>query len=112
MEQRYEKFRTSGQAAVKLRIASEDFFREELPETLRRAYGAYLRQRIRPAVELLIREEQTEKLEALWNLGWIPAGQLGDFLHLAAEVHKNEAFLWLLEKKQSSLGFPPRDFSL
>ena len=111
MEERFEKFRESKQAAVKLQIALEDYFREDLPQRMRDAYGTYLKMRIRPAAEQLIREEKLDKLDRLWTRGWIPL-PLDSFLRLAAEEHKNAAFLWLLEKKQETGGFSPRDFSL
>ena len=112
MNGRYEKFRQSRQAAVKLRIAVEDYFQEDLPEVCRSAYGTYLQQRSRPASELLIRREDTEGLQKLWDLSWFPKAQMDDLLRLAAEEHKNAAFVWLLRKKQEFCGFPPRDFSL
>lgn len=111
-DERFEKFRTSQQPGIKLSIAAEDYFLEELPEKYRAAYGAYLQQRIRPAVELLIQNEGTEELEKLWSLGCIPVRQMDDFLLLASRKHKNAAFAWLLQKKQESCGFSPRDFSL
>ena len=111
-EQRYDKFRTSLQAKVKLEIALEDFFTPGLPDVCRNAYGAYLRQRIRPAVELLIEQEDTEKLEALDRLGMLPTNLVDGFLQTAVNRRKNAAMVWLLRKKQDCLGFAPRDFSL
>ncbi len=106
--ERYQKFQESKQAAVKLDIALEDFFREE--ETHREVYGQYLRQRIRPAVEELIRREDLEKLEQLNQLGWLPP--VDDFLKLAAREKKNAAFVWLLRLKQEKYGFCEESFSL
>ena len=112
MEERFRKFEASKQAAVKLSIAAEDFFREDLPENWEKAYGAYLQQRIRPAAELLIREEDIEKLQTLCELQWFPDQQLDDFLQLACREHKLCAYVWLLKRKREKLGFSPRDFSL
>ena len=111
-EQRYEKFRHSLQPGVKLQIAAEDFFSPQTEISAKTAYGDYLRQRIRPAVELLIAQEDTEKLSVLWNLHWIPEQQLDDFLKMAQDRRSFGAFLWLLDRKTSTCGFSPRDFSL
>ena len=111
-QQKYDKFRESQQAAVKLQIAAERFFMESEPEQRRAVYGAYLKQRIRPAMELLIRQENLQALETLYTLGWLPLGQIDDFLEMAAEAHKNSALIWLLKLKNKTLGFAPRDLSL
>ena len=110
MEKRYEKFTSSGQAAVKLDIALADWFRKDLPEPIRKTYGDYLRQRIRPAAEELIRRDDPRHLEALAQ--WIPDSQLDLLLDLAAREHKNSALVWLLNRKQKTLGFGREDFSL
>ena len=110
MEQRYEKFRKSGQAAVKLDIALTDWFLPELPEAIRKVYGDYLRQRIRPAAEALIRRDDPEHLEALAQ--WIPDSQLDLLLELAAREHRNSALVWLLDRKRNTLGFPQEEFPL
>ena len=112
MEKRYEKFRESRQPAVKLAIAAEDYFLESTSETVRRAYGDYLRLRLRPAAELLVGDEDPERLEGLWNLQCFSRGMLDDLLKLAALEHKNVSYIWLLKKKQEICGFSPRDFSL
>ena len=112
METRFLKFKSSAQPAVKLAIAAEDFFRPELPEEYRQVYGRYLQQRIRPAVELLILEDDADRLEELARYGWFPEAGIDDFLQKAAREHKNSAYVWLLKRKQETRGFAPRDFSL
>ena len=107
---RYQKFWESKQAAVKLDIALEEFFREGVPQAHRDAYGQYLRQRIRPAVEQLIRREDLEKLECFHQQGWLPP--VDDFLKLAAREQKNAAFVWLLRIKREQYGFTEESFSL
>ena len=107
---RYQKFWESKQAAVKLNIALEDFFQEEVTQAHRETYGRYLRQRIRPAVEELIRREDLEKLEFFLQQGWLPT--VDDFLKLAASEQKNAAFVWLLRIKQERYGFTEESFSL
>ena len=110
MEKRYEKFTRSAQAAVKLDIALTDWFRKDLPESIRKVYGDYLQLRIRPAAEELIRRDDARHLEALAQ--WIPDSQLDLLLELAAKEHKNSALVWLLNRKQKTLGFGREDFSL
>ena len=111
-ESRYEKFRESKQAAVKLSIAVEDFFLEGLPEKMRSDYASYITRRIRPAAELIVRQDDTEMLERLWKHFGLPGELVDELLHLSGAEHKNAAFIWLLQKKQEQTGFPLRDFSL
>ena len=112
MDGGYEKFRTTGQAAIKLRIAAEEFLKEGLPEEQKKDYGNYLQLRIRPAVELLIEDNRLDGLSQLEQLGWLPHNQMDDFLEMAWNHRRNSAFLWLLRLKSEKIGFTPRDFSL
>ena len=112
MEQRFQKFRESRQAAVRLSIAGEDYLEPDLPEEYREAYTAYLKQRLIPAAEMFVRNEDTERLEGLWCLQNFSAAMLEQLLSLSAREHRNASYVWLLQKKQESFGFSPRDFSL
>ena len=58
----YEKFKSTGQEKVKLSCALEGFFqeKEETSEEAKNAYSQYLKRRIRPAMEELIRQERAE----------------------------------------------------
>ena len=112
MEKRYEKFLESRQAAVKLSIAAEDCFQKDITDSCRKAYEEYLRLRLRPAAELLVKAEDLERLDSLWELQCFSESMLNDLLQLSAGEHKNASYVWLLQKKQESCGFPSRDFSL
>ena len=107
---KYEKFLNSKQPAVKLSIAAEDYFLPEEKEEYRRAYGDYLRSRLRPAAELLVRQEKLSSLEGLWELQCFSESLLNELLSLASREQKNASYVWLLRKKQESFGFSPRAY--
>lgn len=111
-EMRFEKFQTSSQAPVKLKLALEGFFREDTPQDMLEAYEAYLKQRIRPALEALIAADDLPKLERLEAMGWLNAALTEDALGMAIRWKKTEIFLWLLNQKADKYGFSDRDFSL
>ncbi len=111
-EMRYRKFRESKQPAVCLQIALEDFFGENTPETVRQAYEAYLRRRVRPAAEQIILEDDAQKLQKLEQMGWLTPELVDDFCRMAAKNHKGECLMWLLSRKQQVYGFRKPDFSL
>ena len=70
-DMRYEKFQTTGQERIRLACALEGFFlTNECEEEKKTAYGQYLKRRIRPAMEALIREENVEK----WSSWRVLAG--------------------------------------
>lgn len=58
----YEKFKSTGQGKIKLSCALEGLFsgKEKPGEEAKTAYTQYLKRRIRPAMEELIRQERTE----------------------------------------------------
>ena len=112
MEHRLQKFKESLQAAVKLSIAAEDYFKSPLTEEEEQAYGPYLKQRLRPAAQLLVEREDLDRLEGLWGLEAFSQALLEELLQLAISQHKNAAYVWLLRKKQENFGFSPEEFSL
>ena len=60
----WSSFRTTTSEQQRLRAALSGFCEsQDLPEEQRAAYTAYLRKRIRPAVEMLIREDDFSQLE-------------------------------------------------
>ncbi len=71
---------------------------QDLPEEQRAAYTAYLRKRIRPAVEMLIREDDFSKLERILQTGWLSDADRKRFLNLAADQQKWQAFRILLNR--------------
>lgn len=62
----YQRFLNTAQETVRLTAALEGFFLEaDIEESQRDAYAAYLKRRIRPAMERLIRENALEKMDVL-----------------------------------------------
>lgn len=109
----YEKFCITGQEPVKLAIALRCFFMEQGPEEeQRRAYGEYLRKRIRPTAEQLIEEEGIEQLSCLEQQGWISEALLESFIKRARERGKTASLVWLLHLKNEKYGYRDKDFSL
>ena len=104
----YQKFLSSRQPAVKLQIAADEFFNPDADH--RQEYGTYLRSRILPAAQLLIDREDTEKLQVLRELGWLPGPD--ELLRYAAQHGKMAAFAWLLELKQETIGFRRKDWKV
>jgi hypothetical protein len=110
MDARYEKFITSKQEPLRLKIALEGFFQPETADDTRAAYGAYLRRRLRPAAEALIDGDDTLRLAQL--AGWLTAQDTDALISLAREKKKTAALVWLLRWKGERYGFSDRDFSL
>lgn len=93
----WSSFRTTTSEQQRLRAALSGFCEsQDLPEEQRAAYTAYLRKRIRPAVEMLIREDDFSKLERILQTGWLSDADRKRFLNLAADQQKWQAFRILL----------------
>ena len=88
----YRKFGSTKQEPLRLAVALRGYFLEEGVEEAERAdYGAYLKKRIRPAVERLILEV---------------------FLKLAEEWRRPAALMGLLHLKKEKYGFKEKKFEL
>ncbi|MGN0978015.1 MAG: hypothetical protein ACI4PH_08175 [Faecousia sp.] len=111
-EMLYQKFRASSQEPVRLELALQGFFLEEADETPRQEFANYLKRRIRPAAEALIKADDLPKLQTLEELGWLNANLVEDCLEMAIRLKKTQAFLWLLGVKAEKYGFPDRNFDL
>ena len=72
----------------------------------------YLKLRIRPAMELLIEREDTERMEQLEKCGWFSAKELENFIRHAQEKTKLRSLVWLLHLKNTKYGYQKKDFSL
>ena len=95
----WSSFRTTTSEQQRLRAALSSFCEsQDLPEEQRAAYTAYLRKRIRPAVEMLIREDDFSKLENILQTGWLSDADRKRFLNLAADQQKWQAFHILLNR--------------
>lgn len=118
-EQIYRKFTETKQQKLRLEAALQGFFLAEengveavQKEEYKEEYKSYLKTRIRPAMEALIREEETEKMEALAQFEWFGAKELETFIRSAREQGKLSALVWLLKFKQEKYGYQDKDFSL
>lgn len=109
----YQRFLNTGQENVRLTAALEGFFAHaDIPSYQRDAYAAYLKRRIRPAMERLIRENALEKMDALEQRGWFGARELDAFILQAQVLGQEAAMLWLMRRKGERYGYHDRDFTL
>ena len=83
-----------------------------MEEEERAHYGAYLKKRIRPAVERLILEDDWEKIEKLYEDEWFGEQELEVFLKLAEEWRRPAALMGLLHLKKANYGFKEKEFEL
>lgn len=109
----YETFLHSGQARLRLQAALEGFLSAGEPEEEHLAeYAAYLKRRIRPAMELLIEQQDLPGMERLEAMGWFGAAELEGFLRTAREKQKTEALVWLMKLKDEKYGYRQDEFEL
>lgn len=135
----YRKFCESKQEKLRLEIALEGFFHKrgegtggktKEPEVSegaakdvslaeqeewrkqREDYARYLQNRIRPAMELLIRQNDLGKIESLAEQGWIGEVELEGFIQQALQQENRGVLLWLLQFKNKTFGFKDREFLL
>ena len=106
----FQQFRTAAREQVRLPLAVEAYFSGETTPEQTRELECYLKRRIRSFLELLIREDQLTKLEAIAD--WLNPGLAEDGLDMAIRLKKSEAFVWLLKWKAEHCGFSDRDFTL
>ena len=112
-DMRYKKFQTTGQERIRLACALEGFFlTNECKEEKKTAYGQYLKRRIRPAMEALIREENVGKMELLESFGWFGAEELENFICTARRERKLESLVWLMRLKDQKYGYKEKKFDL
>ena len=106
----YEKFRTTKQERIRLACAMEAFFQENEGSTEKELedYRLYLKKRIRPAMEILIKSEDTIKMEKLEKQGWFGRQELEQFILLAREQRKLESLVWLMRLKDRKYGYEER----
>lgn len=111
----YEKFKSTGQEKVKLSCALEGFFpgkRRDFRRSKKTAYSQYLKRRIRPAMEELIRQENICEMEQLAGMDWFGRNELESFIRTARKEQKLESLVWLMKLKDSKYGYTDRDFTL
>lgn len=123
-ELRYQKFLESKQEKLRLEIALTEFLEDTEDEkgylkekegaaaqsNYQEVYGAYLKTRIRPAMEWLIREGDLKKLAKLAEQNWFGESEMESFLALALKQENRAVLLWLLHYKHQRFGFKDRTF--
>lgn len=98
----------------KLRQILEVFFgneNEKEPQTSEEA-ERYVKMRIRSVMEILIEEEDTQKMEILEKRGWIGERELESYIRTAREEEKPAALMWLLHLKNRKYGYHQEKFDL
>lgn len=63
-----------------------------MTEQEKRAYSEYLKRRIRPVMEKLIKEEDTEKMEKIEEFGWYGRAELDTLSALQEAATKSKAW--------------------
>ena len=114
-EQNYQKFRTTKQETLRLQAALAGFFEEEKAgNTAERKgeYAAYLKKRIRPALQALLKENRINEMEKLQKLGWFGAEILEELIVKAQEEGRLSAVIRLMRVKAEKYGYKDRDFEI
>ena len=112
-EKLLEKFRTAPREDVRLAAALRGMFTPNCSTAEEReAYAAYIKRRLLPAAAALMEENRILDLEKLDAMLPLSRETVDALLDTARTIHRPEALVWLLEKKQARFGFRDRDFSL
>ena len=107
-EQNYQKFRTTKQETLRLQAALAGFFEEEkagITAERKGEYAAYLKKRIRPALQALLKENRINEMEKLQKLGWFGAEILEELIVKAQEEGRLSAVIRLMRVKAEKYGF-------
>ena len=107
-----QRYHSAAREQVRLPLAAQAYFSGEATEDQTRELELYLKRRTRSFVELLIREDELPRLEALAQAGWLNPGLVEDGLDMAMRMKKSEDYVWLLNWKANHYGFADRDFTL
>lgn len=114
-EQNYQKFRTTKQETLRLQAALAGFFEEEkagITAERKGEYAAYLKKRIRPALQALLKENRINEMEKLQKLGWFGAEILEELIVKAQEKGRFSAVIRLMRVKAEKYGYKDRDFEI
>ena len=107
-----EKFRTASRESVRLAAALRGYFTPDCGnDAQRKAYGEYLRGRVRPTAAALMEENRVKDLELFESGTGFSRPLVDEFLKQAMELDRPEIIVWLLQCKKQRFGFPDRDFS-
>lgn len=109
----YKKFSETRQEPVKMATALWGFFlRDGITPSQKQEFSAYLKPRVRNAVETLIEEDEPEKIEVLEQMEWFGQKELEDFIKIARERQKIQALVYLMKRKDSKYGYQEEEFEL
>ena len=114
-EQNYQKFRTTKQETLRLQAALAGFFEEEkagITAERKGEYAAYLKKRIRPALQALLKENRINEMEKLQKLGWFGAEILEELIVKAQEEGRLSEVIRLMRVKAEKYGYKDRDFEI
>ena len=114
-EQNYQKFRTTKQETLRLQVALAGFFEEEkagITAERKGEYAAYLKKRIRPALQALLKENRIDEMEKLQKLGWFGAEILEELIVKAQEEGRLSAVIRLMRVKAEKYGYKDREFEI
>ena len=114
-ERNYQKFRTTKQETLRLQAALAGFFEEEkagITAERKGEYAAYLKKRIRPALQALLKENRINEMEKLQKLGWFGAEILEELIVKAQEDGRLSAVIRLMRVKAEKYGYKDRDFEI
>ena len=111
-DETYHRFRSARQEPVRLQAALDGFFAFDGEDERQKEYGIYLKKRIRPAMEALIRSQQIEQMEILAEQGWYGKKELETFIRTAREEGSLQALVWLMKEKNDRYGYEDREYDL
>ena len=114
-EQNYQKFRTTKQETLRLQAALAGFFEEEkagITAERKGEYAAYLKKRIRPALQALLKENRIDEMEKLQKLGWFGAEILEELIVKAQEEGRLSAVIRLMRVKAEKYEYKDRDLEI
>ena len=108
-DETYHRFRSARQEPVRLQAALDGFFAFDGEDERQKEYTFYLKKRIRPAMEALIRSQQMERLA---EQGWYGQKDLETFIRTAREEGRLQALVWLMKEKNDRYGYEDREYGL
>lgn len=108
-----EKFLSTAQEGIKLRIALTRYFMltQDEPELFFR-YEAYLKRRVRSAAGLLIESDDADRLEVLCSKGWLTMEAMDALIDIASKQEKIQCLTCLMQNRAASFSLQDRDFTL
>ena len=109
----YKKFSETRQEPVKMATALWGFFlKDGITPSQKQEFSAYLKPRVRNAVETLIEEDEPEKIEVLEQAGWFDRKEVEDFIRTARERQKLQALVYLMKLKDTRYGYQEEEWEL